>query len=318
MRLIWDKVGERLFETGVENGVLYVRDVTGAYPKGVAWNGLTALNEKSSGAESNKAYADDITYLDRRSKEEFGGTIEAFTYPKEFESCDGSAELVPGVKIGQQNRGTFGLVYKTLLGNDVVDTDYAYKLHIVYGATVSPSEKAYNTVNESPDEVKFSWELTTVPVEVTGHKPTATVVIESNTIDPAKLAILEGILFGTADADARLPLPDEIASIIGEAAPSALALSSISPVDYDVNTAIASNIVLTFNNKILREAVVVASEAGEKVLGVKSWDTTGKILTFNPTSDLTNNTVYIVAVTGVVDVYGQSLDAEIKNFTTVA
>lgn len=215
--LVWDQTGERYYETGVKNCALYVQSTTGTYPKGVAWNGITAFTESPSGAEQTALYADDIKYLNLMSAEEFGGTIEAYTYPEEFAECDGSAELAKGAYIGQQSRKTFGLVYKTTLGNDVDGNDKGYKLHLVYGCMASPSEKAYATINDSPEAVTFSWEVTTTPVNVTGHKPTAIVTIDSTKADAAKLAALEAILFGSETADARLPLPDEIATLLAAA-----------------------------------------------------------------------------------------------------
>jgi hypothetical protein len=211
-KLIWDKAGERLYETGVKKGVLYVQDLTGAYPKGVAWNGLTAVTESPSGAEATPLYADDTKYLNLMSAEEFGATVEAYTYPDEFMACDGSAELKPGVTIGQQNRSPFGLVYVTTLGNDTEGAAHGYKIHIIYGATASPSEKGYQTINDSPEAITFSWEVKTAPVTVTDHKPTASIVIDSTKVDAAKLAAFEKILFGDTATEARLPLPDAVAT----------------------------------------------------------------------------------------------------------
>lgn len=217
-KLVWDKTGERLYETGVKNGVLYVYDTTKkAYGTGVAWNGLTAVTESPSGAEATALYADDIKYLNLLSTEEFGATIEAYTYPDEFAECDGSASLSDGVFIGQQKRKTFGLAYKTTLGNDTIGNDYGYKLHIIYGALAAPSEKAYATINDSPEAITFSWEITTTPVEVTNHKPTASIVIDSKKADPTKLAALEKKLFGDEAAEPELPLPDEIATLFSTA-----------------------------------------------------------------------------------------------------
>ena len=212
--LVWDQTGEKFYETGVKNGVLYVQHTDGSYPKGVAWNGLTAVTESPSGAEKTPLYADDTKYLNLMSAEEFGATIEAYTYPDEFAQCDGSAEIAEGVTIGQQARKTFGMAYKTTLGNDVSNNDYGYKLHIIYGALASPSEKGYSTINDSPEAITFSWEVTTTPVNVTGKKPTASLVIDSTKANPEKLAALEKILFGSAEANARLPLPDEIATLM--------------------------------------------------------------------------------------------------------
>lgn len=211
-KIVWDKTGERLYETGVKKAVLYPQ-VSGAYPKGVAWNGITAINESPSGAEATPLYADDIKYLNLISTEEFAASIEAYTYPDEFAACDGSAALANGVMIGQQTRQAFGLSYVTTLGNDVDNNNYGYKLHIIYGALAAPSEKAYATINDSPEAITFSWEVSTTPVEVTGHKPTATVTIDSTKVDAGKLAELEAILYGSDDVEARLPLPDEIAEL---------------------------------------------------------------------------------------------------------
>ena len=213
-KLVWDQTGERKYETGVKKGVLYPLSELGAYNKGVAWNGLTAVTESPSGAESNPLYADDIKYLDLRSVEEFGGTIEAYMYPDEFAECDGSASLADGVSIGQQKRKTFGLCYRTVLGNDILGDDYGYKLHIVYGAVVAPSERAYSTINDSPEPITMSWEFSTTPVAVDGFKPTAHLEIDSTKANPEKLAALETILYGADDIDARLPLPNEIATLM--------------------------------------------------------------------------------------------------------
>ena len=216
-KLVWDQAGERYYETGVKMGVLYVQ-AGGAYPKGVAWNGLTAVTESPSGAEATALYADDIKYLNLMSNEEFGATIEAYTYPDEFAECDGSAALANGVYIGQQARKTFGLCYRTSLGNDTDGSDYGYKLHMIYGALAAPSEKAYATINDSPEAITFSWEVTTTPVNVADHKPTACVTIDSTKADKAKLAALEAILYGSESEEARLPLPDEIAQLMAVAA----------------------------------------------------------------------------------------------------
>lgn len=216
-KIVWDQTGERLYETGVNKGVLYIQEGT-TYPKGIPWNGLTAVTESPSGAEATPLYADDIKYLNLVSAEEFGATIEAYTYPEEFMQCDGSASVAEGVYIGQQARKSFGMSYVTTVGNDVVNNAYGYKLHLIYGALAAPSEKAYSTINDSPEAITFSWEVSTTPVNVTGFKPTASVVIDSNKCDKAKLAQLEEILYGTDEVEPRLPLPDEIVSIMGEAA----------------------------------------------------------------------------------------------------
>ena len=211
-KLVWDNTGERLYETGVSKGVLYI-PTAGVYNKGVAWNGLTAVTESPSGAEATPLYADDIKYLNLMSNEEFGCTIEAYTYPDEFAECDGSASLVDGVYIGQQARKTFGFCYRTVLGNDTESNDHGYKLHLVYGCLAAPSEKSYATINDSPEAITFSWEVSTTPVNVTGHKPTACITIDSTKADPTKLATLEAKLYGAESTEAMLPLPDEIAQI---------------------------------------------------------------------------------------------------------
>ena len=218
-KLVWDKTGERYYETGVKNGVLYI-PTEGVYSKGVAWNGLTAVTESPSGAEATALYADDMKYLSLYSAEEFGATIEAYTYPDEFAQCDGSAELAKGVSIGQQTRKTFGLCYRTTIGNDTDGNDHGYKLHMIYGCMASPSEKAYATINDSPDAITFSWEVTTTPVSVAGFKPTASITIDSTKADPTKLAALEDILYGKdgePGSEARLPLPDEIKTLMSAA-----------------------------------------------------------------------------------------------------
>ena len=213
-KIVWDESGKRTYETGVRNGVLYLQDAQGAYTKGVAWNGLTAVTESPSGAEPTALYADDIKYLELFSAEEFGATIEAYTYPAEFEKCDGSASLGAGVTIGQQDRATFGLCYRTVLGNDVKGSEFGYKLHLIYGAKAKPSEKGYQTINDSPEAITFSWEVSTTPVNVSGFKPTACVTIDSTKIDPEKLTQIETLLYGDTSAEAKLPLPDEIAQIV--------------------------------------------------------------------------------------------------------
>lgn len=215
-KLVWDKSGERFYETGVKNGVLYVMD-KGVYGNGVAWNGLTAVTEAPSGAEATPLYADDIKYLNLMSAEEFGGTIEAYTYPDEFKACNGEAELAAGISIGQQTRKAFGFCYRTVLGNDEEENAFGYKLHLVYGAKASVSEKAYATINESPEPITFSWEFTTTPVEVEGFKPTSIVTIDSTKVDEAKLAALEAKLYGTESEEPTLPLPDEIKTLMAGA-----------------------------------------------------------------------------------------------------
>lgn len=216
-RLEWDKTGEHLYETGVDHGVLYFPDQTGAYKNGVAWNGLISVSESPSGAEATGQYADNIKYLNLISAEEFGATVEAYTYPEEFEACNGNKELVDntGVYVGQQSRSVFGFCYRTMIGNDTDGQDHGYKLHLVYGCQVSPSEKAYQTINDSPEALTFSWELSTTPVNVTGKKPTALLVIDSTKIDSTKLTRIEAKLYGDeSSTGAVLPTPDEIAEIL--------------------------------------------------------------------------------------------------------
>lgn len=215
-KLVWDNVGERFYETGVKNCALYLQSTNGSYPKGVAWNGISAINESPSGAESSPIYADDTKYLNLISNEELSASIEAYTYPDEFAECDGSAEIATGITIGQQPRKAFGLAYKTTLGNDIVGNEYGYKLHLLYGCKAAPSEKAYSTINDSPEAITFSWEISTTPVNVKGFKPTSNLTIDSSKVDPEKLAALEAILFGSESAEARLPLPDEIITLVGE------------------------------------------------------------------------------------------------------
>lgn len=220
-RLIWDKIGTRTFETGVDRGVLYPQK-NGTYPKGVAWSGLTEVNESPSGAEDSPFYADNMKYLSIRSAEELGLTIGCFTYPKEWEECDGSAELIPGVKLGQQKRNTFGFSYRTKVGNDTDGSEHGYKIHLVYGCSASPSEKAYSTVNESPEPINFSYEVTTTAVVMDGYMPVASITIDSTEIDAELLAKLEDVLYGTAGSEEnsegtepRLPMPDELKTILG-------------------------------------------------------------------------------------------------------
>lgn len=215
-RIIWDDTSKKLYETGVDRGVLYPQ-AQGAYPKGVPWNGLTAFNETPSGAEPTPLYANNAKYITMMSAEEFGFGLEAYTYPDEFAACDGSAELITGVYAGQQNRVPFGLTCRTLIGNDTDANNYGYKLHIIYGALASPSEKSYATVNDSPEAITFSWECTCTPVNVTGFKPTASLTIDSTKVDADKLKALEDVLYGSESEEAKLPLPDEIVAILNGA-----------------------------------------------------------------------------------------------------
>ena len=214
-KITWDGTGERIYETGVDHGVLYPYGSSEApYATGVAWNGLTNVSESPSGAEPSPIYADNIKYVNLMSAEEFAATIEAYTYPDEFAECDGSKELTPGVYIGQQDRKTFGLCYRTKIGNDVDGEDHGYKLHLIYGALAAPSERSYATINDSPEAITFSWEISTTPVEVTGGKPTACLTIDSTKVDGTKLAALEKILYGDVSTGPKLPLPDEVAETL--------------------------------------------------------------------------------------------------------
>ena len=213
-KLVFNGVGDRLFETGVKKGVLFVMGEGGTYEKGVVWNGLTAVTEKPSGAETTNLYADDVKYVVIYGAEEFEATIEAYTYPEEFEQCDGSAALVSGVNVGQQTRKTFAFCYTTSLGNDTEGQDFGYKIHIIYGCKAKPSEKSYSTINDSPEAVTFSWDVSTVPVPVEGMNPTATVVIDSTRLDSSKLKALEDKLYGTESSESELPLPDAIKTLV--------------------------------------------------------------------------------------------------------
>ena len=217
-KIIWDNAGERTYETGVDHGVLYPIQEGGLYTKGVAWNGLTAVTESPSGAEATPLYADNIKYLNLLSAEDFGCTIEAYTYPDEFAECDGSAEIATGVYAGQQARKVFGLCYRTILGNDTDSNAHGYKLHLIYGCLASPSEKSYSTVNDSPEAITFSWEVKSTPVNVSGFKPTAVLTIDSTKVDKEKLSKLEDALYGSASTEAKLPTPDEVVAIVGAGA----------------------------------------------------------------------------------------------------
>jgi len=271
-KLMWDQVGEREYETGVDHGVLYLRDNAGNYPDGFSWNGLTTVTESPSGAESNKQYADNQVYLNLVSVEQFGATIEAFTYPDEFAECDGSEVPTPGVSIGQQGRKTFGLCYRTRLGNDVEADDLGYKIHVVYGALAAPSEKAYTTVNDTPEALAFSWEISTTPVDAgSGRKPTASLTIDSTKVDADALASLEDILYGTAGSDPRLPLPAEIVALfagtvttVETSAPSydagtdMITIPSVAGVNYYIDGALVSGAV----GPITEDTVVTAAPQG--------------------------------------------------------
>lgn len=215
-KLVWNEAGKRLYETGVDRGVLYVSDGSGGYNNGVVWNGLVSVNESPSGAEATPLYAGNIKYVELMSNEEFGASIEAYTYPEEFEQCDGSAELAEGVTIGQQPRKAFGLCYRTKIGNDTAGDEHGYKIHLIYGAKAAPTEKSYTTINDSPEAITFSWEVTTTPMEVAGHKPTATLTIDSTKVASDKLEAIEKKLYGDTVGEPTLLTPAEILAIIGE------------------------------------------------------------------------------------------------------
>lgn len=247
-KLKWDQVGEKFYETGVDQGVLYIPNTAGAYSNGYPWNGLVSVSESPSGAESNKQYADNTVYLNLVSAEEFSATVEAFTYPDEFAQCDGSAEPTTGVFVGQQRRKSFGLSYRTRVGNDIDAADFGYKLHLIYGALAAPTEKAYTTINDSPEAITFSWELSTTPVDVPGLKPTATLTIDSTKVNAAKLAELEDLLYGTVGVDPRMPSPAEVIAMFSgttvEVAPAAptynsatdtITIPSVAGVVYQIN-----------------------------------------------------------------------------------
>lgn len=261
--LKWDKVGERYYETGVDHGVLYLPDAAGEYSTGVAWNGLVSVTESPSGAEASPQYADNIKYLNLVSAEEFGGTIEAFQSPVEFDECDGTATPFPGISVAQQNRKSFGLSYRNLIGNDTQGTDFGEKIHLVYGALAAPSEKTRGTVNDSPEAVTFSWEFTTTPVEVPGLKPSAHIIADSRTVSAQGFAALKSELYGTAGADPRLPLPEEVfgffegtISVVKPLAPTrtgnVITLPSTTGVVYKINgKTVSGSVTITKNTMVL-------------------------------------------------------------------
>ena len=318
MRIIWDESGKRIYETALKNGILYPQSPNGSYPMGYCWNGLTAVNESPSGAESNPLYADSIKYADLISAEVFAATVEAYMYPDEFAACDGSIEIAPGVTVTQQTRKAFGLVYVSLIGNDVAGTDLGYKINIIYGAKAAPSEKSRATVNDSPEAMTLSWELSTTPVSVPGLKPTAMMVINSTKIPADKLKLLEDVLYGTDTTDPRLPLPNEIMEICEGSVPGALSIASIVPADGSSTATTTSTVVITFSNRISADAVMMMTNTGVIVPVTKTLDTTGKIMTITPTDDLASATTYLVSVSGIVDIYGGKLEPTVKKFTTVA
>jgi hypothetical protein len=265
MKLTWDNIGEKVFEAGVEQGVLYKPNGLGVFNTGFAWNGLVSVNESPSGAEANKQYANNKVYANITSAEEFSGSLEAFTYPVAFAECDGYAELTPGVSIGQQRRVPFGLSYKTKIGNDLEDLEAGYKLHLIYNAKAAPSERAYTTINESPEAMTMSWELSTEPVEVPGKRPTATLVIDSTKVDATRLADLERVLYGTDSEEPRLPLPAEVATIMAtdltesskpvepsyNATTDTVTIPTTTGVDYFINGALVTgDVVITEDTRV--------------------------------------------------------------------
>lgn len=260
-RIVWDKPGQRRYETGLDHGVLYHQNSQGVYDKGYVWNGLTAVNETPTGGESNKQYADNIPYLNLMSKEEFEATIEAFTYPDQFEENDGTVKLAAGVRIGQQRRKPFGFSYRTLVGNDLLGEDAGYKLNLVYGGQASPSEKNRTTINETPEATPFSWDLTTTPVPVTGHRPTSKITIDSTDpdVDPADLAALEDILYGTPGTDPRLPLPDEVAAIMGGAVLATPTAPTFDTGTDTITIPVVTGVVYTINGEAVTGAVIITA-----------------------------------------------------------
>lgn len=315
--ITWDATAERLYETGVDHGVLYpFESSTNNYPSGVPWNGLVTVTESPSGAEAKPVYADNTKYLNLVSNEEFGGTIEAFTYPDEFVECDGGAEPTTGVKLGQQTRKTFGLAYRTVLGNDVDGNDLGYKLHLIYGALAAPSEKPYGTINDSPEAITFSWAFTTTPINVNGYRPVSSITIDSTKVAADKLALLEATLFGGVGTTPQLPLPGAVITALNSV-PTAISFTSI-PTTNATGVAITADIVLTFANAIVEESVGLVTAAGVYVPVTKTLGTGNTVLTLNPDSNLTaSSTVYIVTVAGVVDTFGQVLADTAFKFTTV-
>lgn len=315
-KIKWDQEGQKTYETGVKNGVLYVIDDDGKYSKGVAWNGLTNVNESPSGAEESPYYADDVKYLSLTSAEEFGASLEAYTYPEEFEVCDGSVEILPGISAAQQTRKKFGLCYRTTLGNDVKGNDYGYKLHLVYGAQAAPSERGYSTVNDSPEPITFSWELTTTPVEIKGYKPTSILKVDSTKMNPDKLKILENILYGTDDTDPRLPLPNELMELLGGESINALEFVSINPTNNAVDVPVDQSIVLTFNNKIKSLSYTLMNNNGDVI--DSQLTISDNVATIIPPQQLDGGKNYILVVTSVRDIYSQSLGRQVYKFTTIA
>jgi hypothetical protein len=266
-KLVWDKVAEKVYETGIDRGVLYPVDSFGNYPEGHSWNGLVSVDEAPSGAESNKQYANNKVYLNLTSAEEFSATLEAYTYPDAFMECDGSAELSPGVYIGQQRRKPFGLAYRSLIGNDTDGTDFGYKLHLVYDGLAAPTGKTYSTVNDSPEAATFSWEISTTPVEVPGHKPSATIVIDSTKVDAGKLADLEQILYGTAGVDARLPLPAEVMALFSGSTSEVVAIApTYNSTTKEITIPVVTGVIYSIDNEVVTGVVTITDDTIVKAI----------------------------------------------------
>jgi|SRR5690242_8973405 len=282
-RVVWDQVGERRFETGVDRGVLYLQNNVGDYDSGFGWNGLTTVTESPSGAEPQPQYADNIKYVVLYSYEDFGGTIEAFTYPDEFAQCDGTAQPTPGVSVGQQPRKPFGFSYRTLVGNDVEGLEHGYKVHLVWGAVASPSEKAYGTVNDSPEALAFSWDFTTTPIAVAGLKPTSYICIDSTRVDPTALANLEDVLYGTVGVDPVLPTPDYVLSLFSG---TVTAVTPTAPT-YDAGTDIITIPTVTGVEYLIDDAVVPAGAFGPITANtlVRARPTAGHVFTAGSDDD---------------------------------
>ena len=318
MKIVWDQLGERLGETGVDQGVLFPFKGS-AYETGVPWNGLTSVNEAPTGGEPNPFYADNQKYIEIMSEEEFAGTIGCYMYPDEFKAAIGENELATGVTVGQQAHTIFGLSYRTKIVNDTNGVDHGFKIHLVYNALAGVTARDHTTMNESPELEELSFDFTTTKVAVTGGKPTSHLIIDSTKIaveDAAKLQTLLNTLYGTNITAPRLLMPDEVANIFEGAAIEAITLSTIEPEDAGEDIAVDENIILTFNNKILDETISVLSAEGDLIAASHTFDTTGKILTINPNVNLSLNTKYTIVVAGVVDIYGQALAPVTKSFTT--
>ena len=316
-KIVWDQLGDRFGETGVDQGVLFpFKD--NEYKTGVPWNGLTSVNEAPTGGEANPFYADNQKYIEIMSEEEFAGTIGCYMYPDEFKAAIGEIELAPGVTVGQQTHEMFGFSYRTKIVNDTNGADYGFKIHLVYNALAGVTARDHTTINESPELEELSFDFTTTKVAVSGGKPTAHLVIDSTKFtaeNKAKLDNFLDILYGTESVNPRLPLPDEIADLFEGAAPAALQVV-ITPPDDEIEVDTDADITFTFNTKIVKESIVVTSAEGEIVSGSKTWDAEGKVLTFTPEANLSTNMVYIITISGVVDIYNRTLAQQVINLMT--